>query len=92
MSYRCKENVIEWIEGDKSITCTFSQKKFINRVMKLAETEKDVVVMDINEDGSILAKLPINALHLTIHKSNSKGNIEALAKARERQEVVRNGQ
>lgn len=34
---RNKENVIEWIEGSKTATCTFSQKKFINRITKMAE-------------------------------------------------------
>lgn len=35
MRDRVKENVIEWIENDKFALCTFSQKKFVNRVYKL---------------------------------------------------------
>ena len=27
-----KENVIEWITGDKYIACTFTQKKYISKV------------------------------------------------------------
>ena len=71
---RVKENVIEWIDGDKTALCTFSQKKFVNRIQKM--TEKDGVPVEIlarNPDGSILAKIPISAIHLYVSAWNGGG-------------------
>ena len=59
MSDRVKENVIEWIEGDKVASFTFSQKRFINRVRKLAEKYgDDVCILRENADGSIFGHIP----------------------------------
>lgn len=71
---RVKENVIEWIDGDKTALCTFSQKKFVNRIQKM--TEKDgapVKIIARNPDGSILAKIPISAIHLYVSAWNGGG-------------------
>ena len=37
------ENVIEWINGDKEVTMTFSQKKYIRKIKELAERYPDEV-------------------------------------------------
>lgn len=64
---RSKENVIEWIEGDKTATCSFSQKRFINRIRKMSRTpESSVKILAENPDGSILAKIPLSAVHLYV--------------------------
>ena len=71
-----QENVIEWLNGDEEATCTFSQGRYINRVKKLAEKYPDrVKIMVQNKDGSILVKLPLKALHLTIHEKSNGGNL-----------------
>lgn len=31
-----KENAIEWITGDDTVTATFTQKKFINRIRRMS--------------------------------------------------------
>jgi len=67
MMSRVNENVIEWVNGDKYISCTFSQKKFINRTRKLVEKHPDKIkIVAENPDGSIYVKMPLNALHLYI--------------------------
>ena len=65
---RCKENVIEWIEGDKTAFCTFSQKRFVNRIKRMSATHgKAVTILAENEDGSIMARIPLSAIHITIY-------------------------
>lgn len=69
-----KENVIEWITGADRITGTFTQKRFINRVKRMAEKYPEAVeIIAENNDGSICVHLPLKALHLTIYTSNSTG-------------------
>ena len=37
------ENVIEWLTGQHTISCTLSQTKYINKIKKLAENHPDKV-------------------------------------------------
>ena len=63
-----RENVIEWITGDKMVTATISQKRLVNRLHKMAEKyEGRVEIVAKNKDGSILARFPLSALHITIY-------------------------
>lgn len=65
-----KENVIEWITGDDYISCTFTQKKYINKVRKLRDKRMDLVPIFIeNSDGSIYCHLPLKALKLYLNTS-----------------------
>lgn len=62
-----KENVIEWITGDDHIACTFTQKKYITKVRKIALQMPELVpVFHENKDGSIFCHLPLKALKLSI--------------------------
>lgn len=62
-----KENVIEWITGDDWIACTFTQKKYISKVRKIAIKYPQFVPVFIeNKDGSIFCHLPLKALKLSI--------------------------
>ena len=71
MSDRNIENAIEWLTGQDAITVSLTQKRFINRVRKLAKKfPKSVEIVAENEDGSICAHLPLKALHLTIFRGN----------------------
>lgn len=61
------ENCIEWISNQHSITCTFSQLKWVNKVKQLKKKHPDKVkIVAENKDGSIVAKMPIKALKLSI--------------------------
>lgn len=59
-----RENVIEWITGDDMIACTFTQKKYVNRVRTLISTGKIEGDFRENADGSIFCHLPLSALKL----------------------------
>ena len=62
-----KENVIEWITGDETITCTLTQRKYINKVQKMTQqTPEKVQIIVENPDGSIVCHLPLKALKLSI--------------------------
>lgn len=61
------ENVIEWITNQHTITCTFTQEKWKNKAKKLAKEHPDKVrIICENSDGSMLVKMPIKALKLSI--------------------------
>ena len=69
-----QENVIEWLTGQNMATVTFSQKKYINRIERMAEKHGSCVeILAKNEDGSITARIPLSAIHLTIYKPNTRG-------------------
>lgn len=68
------ENVIEWITGDEYMACTFTQKKYINKVMKLLDKQPYLVpVFRSNKDGSIFCHLPLKALKLYLKTSVYEG-------------------
>lgn len=79
-----RENVIEWLTGQETISVTLTQKKYINRVKRLAKKyPEQVQVLVENDDGSIFAHLPLKALKLNIITSNlteeqKKANAERL--------------
>lgn len=53
------ENVIEFLRGQKTATVTFSQRRYINRIKKLAKKRPDECeIKKINSDGSIVAHIP----------------------------------
>jgi hypothetical protein len=61
------ENVIEWITGDKELTATISQRKFITKIEKLAKQHPTLVkILHTNDDGSIVAHLPLSCLKLSV--------------------------
>ena len=63
-----RENVIEWLNGDKMVMATLSQKKLINRLRRMSEKFPSCVeIVAENIDGSILARFPVSAVHITIY-------------------------
>lgn len=66
MKYEEKENVIEWITGDKIVSCTTTDKKYVNKILKLAKQYPEEVWAIRNNDGSVYARFPRNAVKLSI--------------------------
>lgn len=63
-----RENSIEWLNGDDTMTVSLSQRRLISRVKKMAAKYPDMAeIVAENEDGSIMAHVSIKALHLTIY-------------------------
>lgn len=57
---RCKENVIEFLENQERATVTFSQRRYISKIRKLAaDHPKECEIVAENKDGSICAHIPV---------------------------------
>lgn len=53
------ENCVEWLTGEKTVFCTFTNKRDINRMKKLYEKRPaDFSYFHENSDGSICCKVP----------------------------------
>ena len=77
-----RENAIEWYNGRDTITVTFSQRRFINKINNLAQKYPNEVKIDrINPDGTMLAHIPLS--YLKIQKPRTLTE-EEKEKARER--------
>lgn len=60
------ENCIDWLTGQKTLSVTFSQKKFVNKIRRLAEKcPEEVHILAENEDGSIFAHIPYSYLKIS---------------------------
>jgi hypothetical protein len=66
--WNVNENAIEFLRNDDTMTCTFSQPRFINRVKRLAACYPDEVDVRENPDGTVIAHLPVSYLHITNYK------------------------
>lgn len=54
------DNCLEWYSGDKTVSCTFSQNKYVNKIKKLAADCPEECHIDVeNDDGSIVASFPL---------------------------------
>lgn len=64
------ENAIEWIKNSDTATVTFTQRKYIRKIEKLAEKFPDEVkiIHKSEQDGYILAHIPVKAIKLQIVK------------------------
>lgn len=83
------ENVFEFRRNQKVMTCTISQRRFITKVKKIAQKHPDEVkIVAENDDGSIVVKMPVRALHIWLPKKRvyteeqQKAKSEQMAKAR----------
>lgn len=84
------ENVIEWLDGDDTISVTAHQKKWVNRIKRLAITDENVAILAENNDGSIFAHLPISYLKLN-KKRNSNLSAERKAELAQHMRNIRRG-
>ena len=72
-----KENCIEWVNGQDTISVTLSQGRYISKVKKLAGKYPDLVqILHENKDGSIFAHLPLKSLKLSIIPPKELGQEE----------------
>ena len=81
-----RENVIGWYKDSEIATVTFSQGRYISKIKKLAEKYPDDVKILENTDGTILAYIPVKAIHIGIRAEMSderkRAASERLKKAR----------
>lgn len=54
-----RENAIEFLTGDETATVSLSSKRYVNRILRLAERHpKEVEIVAQNPDGSLCANIP----------------------------------
>ena len=79
-----KENMVEFLTGQRTCTVTFTNQKHINRIKKLYEERKDDFTYFIeNPDGSICAKIPLKWIKI------NPGSKEGRVMTEEQKEAVR---
>lgn len=60
------ENVIEFLKDSDTVTVTFSQRRFISKIKRLAnEHPEDVKIVAENNDGSIVAHVPVKYIKVS---------------------------
>lgn len=75
--YNCEENCIEWLTNEDVVSVTFSQRKFKNKIKKLAEKYPDEVkIIAENKDGSIFAHIPLSWIKISRPKEVSEKSKE----------------
>lgn len=60
------ENNIEWLTGDERACGSFTQKRFVNRMKRLAEARPSEVDIIENEDGSVCVHFPMKWVRISI--------------------------
>lgn len=94
MADTAQENVIEFLRNQETMTLTLCQGRFITKVRELAKKfPEEVEITAENEDGSIVAHMPVSALHLSIIRKNitdeqRQAATERLLKAKEKTDVL----
>ena len=61
-----RENCIYWLDGDDFATVNFSQKKYRNRIKKMAEDHPDDVSIMSDTDAALVAVIPVRAVKTSI--------------------------
>ena len=82
------ENVIEWLDDEDTISVTFHQKRFVNKIKRLANIDENVTILAENPDNSIFAHLPISYLKLS-PKRKDNISVERKAELAERMKTIR---
>ena len=74
-----RENVIEFVQNDKTATVTFCQGRFISRIKELAEKfPEECQITAENSDGSIVAHIPTKWVRINPTKQLSEEQLENL--------------
>ena len=94
MADTAQENCIEFLRNQETMTLTLCQGRFITKVRELAKKfPEEVKITAENADGSIVARMPVSALHLSIIRKNitdeqRQAAIERLKKAKDKADGV----
>ena len=63
---KCRDNGVEWYTGENRVTATFSQRKCVTKIKKLAITRpEDVKIITEKKDGSVMAHLPLSYIKIS---------------------------
>ena len=89
MAADISENNIEWYTGDKTVTLSFSQKKYVSKILKATKDNPDIDIVAQNEDGSICAHIPLSWIKISPPRKGREFSDEERAMAAERLKVAR---
>lgn len=89
MAADISENNIEWYTGDKTVTLSFSQKKYVSKIIKADKNNPDIDIVAQNEDGSICAHVPLSWIKISPPRKGREFSDEERAMAAERLKVAR---
>ena len=85
MNDNCQDNCIEWLTGQKEVSITFSQKKYINKLKKYARDHPaEVKIISENNDGSICAHIPLSWIKVSPPRKGREMSEEEKAMMAER--------
>lgn len=84
-----QENNIEWYTGDKVVTLSFSQKKYVSKIQKAAKTHPEVKILAENSDGSICAHIPLSWVKVSPPRKSRELSEEEKQAAAERLRIAR---
>lgn len=79
-----QENAIEWYSGDDRVCVTFTQKKFVNKVLRYAKTHEEIEIVADNEDGALCAHIPLSWIKISPPKKGREFTEEEKLAAAER--------
>lgn len=82
------ENCVEFLTGERRAGFTFTQRKYKNRILELAEKYPDKVDFVVNEDDSIFGHVPISWVKINPPR-NMNMTEEQRAAAAERMKHIR---
>lgn len=86
----CQENGVEFLTNQKTMCVSFSQKKWVTRIKKLADSyPDDVEIIAVNTDGSITAHIPTSWLKISPKRKGREFTEEEKVAAAERLEKAR---
>lgn len=90
MGDNCIDNCFEWYTGEKRVSVTFSQRKYVNKLKKYAEKYPDEIeIVKENQDGSIFAHIPISWVKFSPPRQGREFTDEERAEAAERMRKAR---
>lgn len=76
-----KENNIEFLTGQKTVTCSFTAMKYVNKAKKLYKKQpEDFEYFMENPDGSVCCKMDAKYLKLSAPRQMSDEQREASAR------------
>lgn len=84
------DNSVDWFTGEKVANFTFSQKKMVNKLKKLAEDfPEDVKIEVVNKDGSIFGHIPVSWIKISAPRKGREFTEEERNAAAERLRIAR---
>ena len=84
------DNCMEWTTGAKRGSVTFSQRKWVSKILKYAEDyPEDIKIEFQNKDGSVYAHVPISWFKLSPPRKGREFTEEEREAAAERLRVAR---